>query len=194
MLGVTRAGYYAYLKRPKMRSQIEREALRGFIVETFSEHKGRYGANRISRELTKQGIPASRRRVSSMMQELGLRAKGGPRPYGKHKSVPYEEKENLLDRVFNTGRKNRVWVGDITYIHTRQGFLYLAVMMDIFSRKVVGWSMSDRINENLTILCLEQAIAREEPERGLLIHTDYADKNAKPRNALSIREALQAAA
>ena len=80
MLGVTRGGYYAHIKRPKSKSQIEREALAGFVIELFNEHKERYGANRISRALTNQGIPASRRRVSAIMASLGLRAKGGPKP------------------------------------------------------------------------------------------------------------------
>ena len=169
---MTRAGYYAFLNRKKSKTQIENEAPESFIARIFEEHSGRYGANRIVRELAKMDIHTSKKRVSRIMTKLGIKAKGSPRPYRYPKASSYEERANIVDRVFTAPERNRVWVGDITYVPTKQGFLYLAVMIDIYSKKIVGWSMSSRINENLTISALDQAIGREEPSRGLVVHTD----------------------
>jgi len=106
------------------------------------------------------------------MQKLGLQAKGTPRRYRKTNAPSYQERANLLDRVFRVNDKNAVWVGDITYIPTKQGFLHLAIMIDLYSRKVVGWSMSSGISERLATGALKQAIGREGSCRGLIVHTD----------------------
>jgi putative transposase len=106
------------------------------------------------------------------MQKLGLQAKGTPRRYRKTHAPSYQEKANLLDRIFTVNDKNSVWVGDITYIPTKQGFLHLAVMIDLYSRKVVGWSMSSGMSERLATGALKQAIGRENPAAGLIVHTD----------------------
>lgn len=170
---MTRAGYYAFLKRRKSKTQIEREALQSFVADIFEEHKGRYGARRIKHQLASIGIHVSRTRVSRTMNVLELRAKGRKKGYRmKGKLIPYDEKSNLLNQVFIATEKNRIWVGDITYVPTRKGFLYLAVLIDVFSRKVVGWSMSTLINQNLVTACLRQALGRERPSPGLIVHTD----------------------
>lgn len=106
------------------------------------------------------------------MKKLGLQAKGTPKRYRKTNAPSYQERANLLDRVFSVNDKNSVWVGDITYVPTKQGFLHLTVMIDLFSRKVVGWSMSSGISEKLATSALNQAIGRENPSAGLIIHTD----------------------
>ena len=106
------------------------------------------------------------------MRTLGLQAKGTPRRYRKTNTPSRQEKANLLDRVFSVSNRNSVWVGDITYIPTKQGFLHLAVMIDLYSRKVVGWSMSSGISERLATGALNQAIGRENPAAGLIVHTD----------------------
>lgn len=143
-----------------------------FITRIFEEHEGRYGSNRIAKELAKNDIHTSRKRVARIMRTLGLRAKGAPKRYGHTSGPSYQERANLLDRVFSVNNRNSVWVGDITYVPTKQGFLHLAVMIDLYSRKVVGWSMSSGISEKLAVAALNQAIGRENPSAGLIVHTD----------------------
>jgi len=124
------------------------------------------------RELARDDIHTSKKRVARIMRTLGLQAKGTPRRYRKTNTPSRQEKANLLDRVFSVSNRNSVWVGDITYIPTKQGFLHLAVMIDLYSRKVVGWSMSSGISERLATGALNQAIGRENPAAGLIVHTD----------------------
>lgn len=139
----------------------------------FDEHKGRYGAKRIQIALEKINVKVNRKRISKIMSNNGLIAKGSRKIYRKYsKGKDYDEKENILNRVFEANAKNQIWVGDITYIHTKQGFLYLAIFLDIFSRKVVGWSMGTRIKQELVLSALSQAIGKENPDKGLMVHTD----------------------
>lgn len=143
----------------------------GFVFDIFHEHKSRYGARRITIELKRIGIEKNYKHIQSIMRELGLQAKGTTRRYRCNKPV-LDPGANLLNREFDHKTKNRAWVGDITYVPTKEGFLYLAIMLDLHSRKVVGWSMGKRINENLTVDAFRQAYDRERPSEGLLLHTD----------------------
>lgn len=112
----------------------------------FSRHEGRYGALRISLELADIGINANHKRVARLMRENGLYALGSRRHYRNyHRKNNSGEKPNLLNRVFEADGRNRIWLGDMTYIPTKEGFLYLAVMLDVFSRKVTGWAMGRRM-------------------------------------------------
>jgi len=124
------------------------------------------------RELSRIDIQTSKKRVARIMKKLGLQAKGTPKRYRKTNAPSYQERANLLDRVFTVNSRNSVWVGDITYIPTKQGFLHLAVMIYLYSRKVVGWSMSSGISEKLVVSALNQAIGRENPCPRLIVHTD----------------------
>lgn len=174
ILKVSTSGYYEYLGRRKSNSQIEREALEGFVADIFAEHKGRYGARRISKVLNERGILASHKRIAKVLSKLGLQAKGTRKKYRQSRKIAAgDPRMNLVEQVFNVKTANRLWVGDITYIPTQSGFLYLAVVVDTFSRKIVGWSMSTRMLENLVIDALEQAVGRENiPENGLVFHSD----------------------
>lgn len=174
LLRVSSSGFYEYLQRKKSNAQIEREALEGFVSDIFYKHKARYGYRRINRELRKDGITVSEKRVLHVMQKLGLVAKGATRKHRRQKAVePGDPRLNLVERVFTVARKNALWVGDITYIPTSEGWLYLAAVIDAFSRKVVGWSMSERITEKVAIDAIEQAVGRENPpEDGSLIFHD----------------------
>ena len=148
ILGVSKSEYYDYLKRRKSNAQIEREALEGFVVEKFELHKGRYGYRRINRELRRDGIAVSEKRVLSVMRKLGLKAKGATRRHRRAKAVDKgEPRVNLVNRMFGVDARNRLWVGDITYIGTSEGWLYLAAVIDAWHRKVGGWAMSERITE-----------------------------------------------
>lgn len=174
LLKVSSSGFYEYLSRRKSNAQIEREALEGFVIDAFQEHKGRYGYRRINRKLRRDGIVVSEKRVLHIMQKFGLQAKGTTRKHRRQKAVePGDPRVNLVERVFTVNRRNALWVGDITYIPTGEGWLYLAAVIDAFSRKVVGWSMSERITEKLAIDAIEQAIGREDlPDDGSLVFHD----------------------
>lgn len=175
ILKVSKSEYYDYIKRRKSNAQIEREALEGFVAERFELHKGRYGHRRINRELRKDGIVVSEKRVLNVMRKLGLQAKGTTRKHRRAKTVEMgDPRVNLVDRIFEVDARNRLWVGDITYIDTSEGWLYLAIVIDAWHRKVVGWSMSEHITEKLAVDALEQAVGREDPpaDFSLVFHDD----------------------
>lgn len=175
ILKVSKSGYYEYLGRRKSNAQIEREALEGFVRERFEKHKGRYGYRRINQELRHDGIVVSEKRVLHALNRLGLQAKGTTRKHRKARVVEKgDPRINLINRVFEVEARNRLWVGDITYIPTEEGWLYLAAVIDAWHRKVVGWSMSDRITEKLAIDALDQAVGRETPpdDFSLVFHDD----------------------
>ena len=175
VLEVSKSEYYGYIKRRKSNAQIEREALEGFVVGKLELRKGRYGYRRINRELRKDGIVVSEKRVLSVMRKLGLQAKGATRRRRRAKAVEMGgPRVNLVDRMFEVDARSRLWVGDITYINTSEGWLYLAVVIDAWHREVVGWSMSERITEKLVVDALEQAVGREDPpaDFSLVFHDD----------------------
>ena len=135
----SRSGFYEHLGRKKSNAQIEREALEGVVVGAFEWHKGRCGCRRIDRELRKSGIAVSEKRVLHIMQKLGLAGRGATRKHRIQKKVePGDPRLNLVERAFSVGERNRLWVGDITYIPTSEGWLYLAAVIDAFSRKVAA--------------------------------------------------------
>ena len=175
VLEVSKSEYYGYIKRRKSNAQIEREALEGFVVGKLELRKGRYGYRRINRELRKDGIVVSEKRVLSVMRKSGLQAKGATRRRRRAKAVEMGgPRVNLVDRMFEVDARSRLWVGDITYINTSEGWLYLAVVIDAWHREVVGWSMSERITEKLVVDALEQAVGREDPpaDFSLVFHDD----------------------
>lgn len=172
---VSKSGYYEYVHRRKSNAQIEREALEGFVADIFERHHARYGYRRINQELRRTGIFVSEKRVLHIMRRLGLVAKGATRKHSIQKRVePGDPRLNLVERVFAVNERNRLWVGDITYVPTSEGWLYLAAVIDAFSRKVVGWSMSDRITEKVAIDAIGQAVGRERPpdDGSLVFHDD----------------------
>ena len=178
---VSRSGFYEHLGRKKSNAQIGREALEGFVVEAFERHKGRYGCRRINRELRKSGIAASEKRVLHIMQKLGLAGRGATRERRIQKKVePGDPRLNLVERAFSAGERNRLRVGDIACMPASEGRLYLAAVIDAFSRKVVGWSMSERITEKVAIDAMEQTVGREGPpdDGGLVFHDDQGAQHA----------------
>lgn len=151
--------------------------LRAEIQEIFKEHKGRYGSLRITKVLEKKGIKANRKRVGKLMRQMNLYAKGSRYRYKRYnKKSPSIERPNLLNQVFHTDGRNKIWVGDITYIPTQKGTLYLAVFVDMYSRKVSGWSMSTRMKDSLVIDAFLQGYNKEHPPTGLIIHTDQGSQ------------------
>lgn len=172
-LQVSRSGYYAWAERspsPRARSD---EQLGAEIRAIHREHKDRYGSPRIHSELTEQGHRISRKRVARLMRENGLKARPRRRfrrttdSRHKHPVAP-----NLLARNFTVGARDQAWVGDITYIWTMEGWAYLAVLIDLYSRRVVGWALRKSLDRELAVAALERAIRLRAPERGLIHHTD----------------------
>ena len=179
-LGVSRGGYYAFLNRPKSSRQIAREALEPFVEDIFYASNRRYGSRRIVVELRKIGIVANGKTVQRMMARKGLVSCRGPRKHGRGGKAS-DKGANALNRELSVQKRNGVWCGDITYIPTREGWLYLATYLDLFSRKIVGWQVSPRINENLVIDALDNAVNRENPEEGLMGHTDRGSQYTSTR-------------
>ncbi len=122
-------------------------------------------------------IKVNRKRVAKLMRKAGLFAKSARKHYINYaKKNKHEEKANLLNQVFKTDYPNKVWVGDITYIPTLEGTLYLSVFLDLYSRKVVGWSMSKRMKDDITIEAFLHAYGREKPCKGFIVHTDQGSQ------------------
>ena len=156
---------------------LENEVLSIEIKQIFEEHKSRYGSIRISKVLQQKGINVNHKRVLRLMRKMQLIPKGTRYRYKQYNQERGTvERPNLLNQLFQTNDKNKIWVGDITYIRTKKGFLHLAVFLDLYSRKVVGWSMSRRIKVDLVIDAFKQACDREHPPKGLIVHTDQGSQ------------------
>lgn len=173
VLGVSESGFYAWRKRPACRRQREDAQLTQQIRQVFAFHHGRYGSPRIHRELRDQGRRLSRKRVARLMHEADMSAKRKRRRVLTTKrDVTHPVAPNVLNREFTATEPNTKWVTDITYIQTAQGWLYLAVILDLYSRAVVGWSMSTSCDEELAENALHMAVVRRRPKAGLLHHSD----------------------
>jgi putative transposase len=173
VLGVARSGYYRWLHGETRARAVDDAVLGAEISELFQQHRGRYGAPRIRRALWRAGRRPSKKRVARVMRDLGLRAHT-PRRFRKTTDSRHTKRiaPNLLERDFTAERPNRVLAGDITYISTSDGWLYLAVLLDLHSRRVVGWAMSDRIDTELALSALKMAASTRPLESGWIHHTD----------------------
>ena len=173
VLGVSRSGYYGWKKQPESKRQKENERLLVYIRESHKVSKETYGSPRIAEDLWARGIVCGENRVARIMRENGIVAKTKRKfkatTNSRHR-LPVAE--NLVNQNFTVEGPNKVWVSDITYIHTMEGWLYLAVILDVFSRQVVGWSMSKRLTADFVIKALYQAIGRRKPEAGCILHSD----------------------
>ena len=170
-LGVAPSGYYAWVKQPFSNRAQEDARLLRLIRASFTASQGIYGAPRVFLDLREAGETCSKHRVARLMRESGLRALHGYRMRRWSVGKPSVLIPNLLQRQFTVTSPNKAWVTDITYIRTWQGWLYLAVVMDLFSRKIVGWSVAPTIHRELVLDALLMAVRRRRP-RGTLIHSD----------------------
>jgi transposase InsO family protein len=178
-LGVSPAGFYAWLQRPMSAQQQRRDSLLVEIRAVHAEVKQRYGSPRIYKELQAKGVECCVNTVAKLMHDNDIRSKTARKfrnTTDSNHSLPVAD--NILDRQFNPSGPNEKWVGDITYIPTREGWLYLAVIEDLYSRKVVGWSLADHMESRLVVDALEMAVARRLPGEGLLAHTDRGSQYA----------------
>jgi putative transposase len=173
VLSVSRAGFYAWLNRePSARA--ERRKVVGKVLEaTYYRCKRRYGAPRLTEELNAQGVRCSANHVAQLLRERKLRALNGKGfRYERALEATTQVKQNILARDFNSEGPNRKWVSDITYIKVGRGWAYLAVVLDLFSRKVIGWALDTHVRETLILEALTMAVGRRDVGRGLLLHSD----------------------
>jgi putative transposase len=179
MLGVCRSSYYDWLNTPISSSKLETQHIMELIAMIFTKSRNTYGTRRIQRALAKEGIQISRRRIKKLMNEQGFVVKTKKKfkaTTDSNHSLPVAD--NLLDRDFNPMRPNQTYAGDITYVPTEEGWLYLAVVIDLFSRQIVGWSMDRTMRAELVNNALLMAIWKRKPARGLLWHTDRGSQYA----------------
>lgn len=188
VLDVSRSGYYDWLYRKPSKRAIANRDLLSKVKVLHAEHKQRYGSPRIHAALVQQGEQVSKGRVERLMREHQLVA----RRVKRHKRVYIQREQqksapNILSRDFSAPAPNRKWVSDITFIPTREGYLYLATVLDIYSRAIVGWAMSHRINGELVLSALDMAIEQRGSPSGVLVHSDQGSQYT----AVAYREKLQ---
>ncbi|XKH61853.1 IS3 family transposase [Halomonas sediminis] len=176
---VSRSGYYKGRSRPPSQRDQQDKALKAKIRHHHQKNRATYGTRRIQKKLTGDGETISRRRIARLMKEESLECK----TRRKFKATTHSKHDkpvapNLLDRHFSAKKPDQAYVGDITYIPTREGWLYLAVFIDLCSRAVVGWSMSHRMPAALVNDALNMAIWKRRPTAGLLVHSDRGSQYA----------------
>jgi putative transposase len=174
VLEVSRAGYYAWRSRPESARSAQNRELLEDIQQIHSDNRGRYGSPRVHVELKAQGRGVSRGRVERLMHRHGIRAiMARPRRVRTTDSRhDHPIAPNLIERDFVAATPNQIWLADITYIDTDQGWLYLAAVMDLYSRKIVGWAMQDHMRAELPLTALRMAISAQRPDVGLIHHSD----------------------
>jgi putative transposase len=179
VFGISPSTYYSWERKQQSERARRDGVLLASIRRIFAKFRGRYGAPRVHNELVGEGISVSRKRVARLMREAGLKAKGR-RKYkattDSNHALPVAP--NLLDRDFTTERPDTAWVSDITYLWTRQGWMYLAIIVDLYSRKVVGWSLAERMTAALVCNALDAAVRLRRPEPGLTFHSDRGSQYA----------------
>ena len=185
VLGVSVSGYHQHVRRRKQiaqRRHLSDAALLVHIRAVFAAHRGAYGWPRVWRQLLSQDIRVGKSRVQRLMQRHGIRARGKRRfridTTDSRHGLPIAP--NLLNRNFTVAVPNQAWAGDVTYIPTEEGWLFLAVVMDLFSRRIVGWSMQDNMRSEIVIDALEMAWFQRSPDKnaGLIFHSDRGSQYA----------------
>jgi len=194
VLGVTRSGYHSCLKKRYSKRKLENRILLELIKQIWKNSHHLYGYRRIHAELRSQGLYCNRKRILSLMYQNNIAAKT-KKKFKKTTNSNHSNytSPNLLEQNFRVNSPNEVWVADITYISTYEGWLYLAVVLDLYSRKVVGWSMSNRMTSQLVINSLENAITDRKPEVGLFFHSDRGSQysSGEFRRLLKKHEIIQ---
>jgi putative transposase len=179
-LGVSPAGYYAWRDRPASARAQQQQVLLVEIRAIHAEFKARYGSPRVHAELAARGHDCCVNTVAKVMREGGIAAKTARKfrctTTDSDHDLPVAD--NLLDRQFDPAAPNESWVADITYIPTREGWLYLAAVEDLYSRRVVGWAMAEHMESRLVVGALAMAVERRLPDEGLLAHSDRGSQYA----------------
>jgi putative transposase len=173
VLGVSQSGYFAWKDRPASRRQRDDMVLLAHLRSAFALSSGTYGSPRMTRELQDRGLAVGRRRTARLMSQNGLKARQKrrfKRTTDSHHDWPVAP--NRLDQDFAAARPDEKWGADISYVWTREGWLYLAVVIDLFARRVVGWATGDRLHGQLALAALRKALVMRRPGAGLIHHSD----------------------
>jgi len=188
MLGVSKSGYYAWRQRPPSKRSREDAALTEKIREIHRRSRETYGSPRVHAELRALGTRCGRKRVARLMRKAGLRGcMRGRRKRTTRRSGRAVPAKDLLQRSFAATEADKIWVADITYVATREGFLYLAFILDVHSRRIVGWAMESHLRTELVVDALQMAVWRRKPAPGLVHHSDQGVQYT----ALSFSERLK---
>jgi putative transposase len=194
LLEVSRSGYYEWLRRPPHAPAEAEQHLQQKVQHCFAQGRGTYGTRRIKYLLAKEGLIVSRRRIGRMLAQAGLRCKTrrkfkAPTTAGHTQTVA----PNRLNRGFTVHKPDTVYIGDITYLPTGEGWLYLAVVLDLCSRAVVGWAMANHSRAELVHRALSMAICQRRPAAGLIVHTDRGSQyGAESYRQLLTQHGMQA--
>ena len=184
-LGVSRSGYRAFLRHKPSASQQRKETVKNKIQEIYDGSKQNYGAPKITAELRKAGECIAERTVGKYMREMGIRAQWSKPWIATTVDSDFsKELHNILDEQFNPDRPNAVWCSDITYIWTWDGFVYLTSIMDLYSRKIIAWTLSDSLEVSCVIDTVNKAKARRNTDLPLILHSDYAEENTMPKKVM----------
>jgi transposase InsO family protein len=191
VLGVSASGYYAWLNRAPSKRAVANQNLLQDILRVHLEHSRRYGSPRVYRELKAEGQRVSRSRIEKLMRLNNLQAISHSRVRMRTTDSDHQMPvaENILDRNFGSLGPNQKWSADITYVPTGDGWLFLAIILDLYTRKIVGWAMREHMRTELVMAALMMAVQRQRPAEGLIAHSDRGSQYASHE----YREALQAA-
>ena len=179
---VSHSAYYAWLKRPAALITADELHLYRRIKQIFADSRGSLGSRGMLKKLRKEGFQIGRYRVRQRMKQLGLKViqrrayKATTRRNDSHPVA-----SNLLNQDFNPGKANQAWAGDITYLWTYEGWMYLAVVMDLYSRKIIGWAMDKRMTVDLVERAMQMAITLRTPAKGLIFHSDQGSQYTSQR-------------
>jgi putative transposase len=189
VLGVSRSAYYHHRAHPVSRRQQADSALLDRITDIHQASRGVYGSPRVHAALKTEGIRCGRKRVARLMRQHHLRAKTVRRfRVTTRPSHSRRQWIDLIQRRFDIGQANRVWTSDITYLLTAQGWMYLAVVLDLSSRRVVGWELSTRLTTELVTMALQRALETREVAAGLVLHSDRGTQYTSQELGLMVRE------
>lgn len=191
VLDVSRSGYYAWQqrqgktsRRSQFRAQLDQQ-----VAEAFVAHKSRYGSPRLTRDLADQGAVYDKKTVAKSLQRQALRAKAAKKfkaTTNSQHNLPVAP--NVLDQDFTATAPNQKWVGDISYLWTEEGWVYLAVVIDLYARCVVGWAMAERMTAELACDALHMALWRRQRPRGVIVHTDRGSQYCSERYQTLLRQ------
>jgi len=173
VLAVSASGYHKWLKRKGSQRAIEDQRIVGIIKFHYNRSKGTYGLPRIFAAMRKEGFAVNKKRIARLMRANNIKAKTKRRfRITTVRNSKAAASDNILNKNFTASKENKIWTGDITYLWTKEGWLYLVVVMDIYSRKIVGWSLGSCLSTELVIRALLMAIVHRNPARGIIFHSD----------------------
>jgi len=175
-LGVSRGGFYAWLERPRSQRELDDQVLEKLIKQSFADSDRTYGARRVWRDVLAAGMDCGLHRIERLMRAAALRARPRRRGLPKDEGTRSEIADNVLDRQFTAEAPNQKWVADFTYIWSAEGWLYVAVVLDLFSRRVVGWSMQASMTSQLVADALMMAVWRRGKPVAVLHHSDQGSQ------------------